>query len=128
VQKILIIEDDPSGAHLLATLLRMEGYQAFQAGHWTNLVQDVEEQQPDLVIMDVRLQAQSGFDVLEQIRTHADPAVARTPVLMISAEDQRTRSRLAGANGFIEKPYSFLALVDAIRHAEEGEKEIEILG
>ena len=122
MQKILIIEDDPSGALLLATLLGMQGYQALQPEHWNNLVQDVEQQQPDLVIMDVRLRVQSGLDVLGQIRAHSNSAVARTPVIMMSAEDHRFRSREVGANGFIDKPYSLSALVDAISHAKEGNK------
>ena len=120
MSKVLIIEDDSTGAQLLATLLGLEGHQAIQAKHWTNLLQDVEQQRPAVIIMDVRLRSQSGFDVLEQIRTHPAPAIARTPVLMMSAEDHRVRSRMAGANGFIDKPYSLEALTNAIRRAEEG--------
>lgn len=123
VQRVLVVEDDPAGARLIAILLGMEGYQALQPEHWTNLVEDVEQQQPDLILLDVRLRAQSGFEVLAQIRTHPDPAVARTPVLMMSAEDHQSRSRQAGANGFIDKPFNLSALTDAIRHAEEGKKE-----
>jgi DNA-binding response OmpR family regulator len=122
VSKILIVEDDSTGAQLLATLLKMEGHQTVQAEHWTNLLQDIEQQRPDLVIMDVRLRTQSGFDVLRQVRAHPDSAIAHTPVLMMSAEDHRVQSRRAGANGFIDKPYNLAALANAIRHAEEGEQ------
>ncbi len=118
MDRILIIDDDPSGAQLLATLLEMEGYQALKLEWWSDPLGELEQRRPDLVIMDVRLQDKSGFDLLAEIRSHPDPELARTPVLLMSVEDHSTRSQQAGADGFIAKPFDVPTLLDAIREIE----------
>ena len=118
---ILIIDDDPSGTQLLITLLGFEGYEGFKPEDWTNPISDVERERPDLVCMDVRLISRDGVELLRQLRAHPDPAIARTPVLMMSAEDHRERCRLAGANGFLEKPFDRVTLLDEIQKILEAD-------
>jgi DNA-binding response OmpR family regulator len=120
VQKILIIDDDPAGTQLLMTLLGLEGYQASSLQNWRDPVSDVELHRPDLVIMDIYLRTKDGFELLGELRSHPDPAVANTPVLMMSAEDHRARCRQESASGFLEKPFRLRDLVTAIREIEEG--------
>jgi DNA-binding response OmpR family regulator len=116
----MIVDDDPSGTRLLATLLRLEGYEALQLEDWADPEKDIERQRPDLIIMDVRLRSRSGFDLLAAIRSAPDPVLARTPVLMMSVDDHRVQSRRAGANGFVAKPFDLAALARAIREVEGG--------
>jgi DNA-binding response OmpR family regulator len=120
VRKVLIIDDDASGTQLLATLLKLEGFEALPLEDWEDPVRDIERQQPDLVIMDVRLRGKNGFEILERARTHLNPDVAHTPVLMMSVDDHRVQSRQAGADGFIAKPFNLSALMESIRKIEEG--------
>ena len=117
--RILIIDDDPSGTQLLITLLGLEGYQGFKPQDWKNPISDIEQQRPDLVCMDVRLISRDGVQVLRELRAHPDPAVAQTPVLMISAEDHSLRCRSAGANGFLEKPYDRVTLLNEVQRILE---------
>lgn len=119
MESILIVDDDLVGAQLLATLLQMEGYEVLQPAHWSDLVKDIEEQRPTWIIMDVRLGQRSGFDVLKKIRAHPNTQIARTPVFMMSANDYRMQSKLAGANGFIDKPFHIPALLAAMRQTKE---------
>lgn len=116
---ILIIDDDRAGTRLLSTLLDFEGHRTLALESWEEPVRDVERYRPDLIIMDVYLRAKNGLDILGQIREHADPDIANTPVLMMSAEDQQQRSLQAGANGFLEKPFQIEALVSCIRRMTE---------
>ena len=120
MQKVLIVDDDPVGAQLLATLLELERFKAIQLESWTDPLGDLEHHRPNLVIMDVRLQSKSGFDILKQIREHPDSDIAGTPVLMMSVDDHRIQSRRAGANGFIAKPFDLPSLLRAIRDVKEG--------
>ncbi len=115
VQTILIVDDDPAGTQLLMTLLNMEGYQPVSVRDWRDPLNDVERLRPDLILMDVYLRTTTGFALLERLRNHPDPKVAQTPVLLMSAEDQAARSRQAGADGFLTKPYLIQDLLDAIR-------------
>ena len=119
--RILIIDDDPSGTQLLITLLGFEGYEGFKPQDWENPLSDIEQERPDLVLMDVRLINRDGVELLRQLRAHSDPAVARTPVLMMSAEDHSARCRNAGANGFLEKPFDRVALLSEIQRVLEAD-------
>jgi DNA-binding response OmpR family regulator len=120
VYKILVIDDDPTGTQLLLTLLKLEGYQGSKLENWADPLGDVKAQGPDLVIMDVYLTTEDGFDLLSQIRDHPDPGLAGLPVLMMSAEDLGTESLSAGADGFVEKPFDLGILLGAIRKIMEG--------
>ena len=118
--RILVIDDNPTGGQLLVTLLEMEGFEAFLPQDWRDPLQDVERERPFLVIIDVHLQGRTGFDLLAQIRAHADPQVARTAVLMASAEDYRLQSEQAGADGFVGKPFDLPSLYAAIHKCKGG--------
>jgi len=118
--RILIVDDDPFGTQLLITLLGFEGYQGFRPDELANPLASVEQHRPDLVIMDVRLRSLDGVALLQQLRSLPDPDVATTPVLMMSAEDHRRRCQLAGANGFIEKPFDRSMLLATIEQILEG--------
>jgi len=118
--RILIVDDDPSGTQLLITLLGFEGYQGFQPDEWADPLASVEQHRPEMVIMDVRLRSRDGVELIQQLRSAPDPAVAATPVLMMSAEDHRRRCLSAGANGFLEKPFDRLVLLSTIEEILEG--------
>lgn len=117
--RVLIIDDDPSGTQLLITLLGFEGYQGFKPEDWRNPISDIERERPDLVFMDVRLINRDGVELLRQLRDHPDPAISRTPVLMMSAEDHSRRCRSAGADGFLEKPFDRVTLLGEIKRILE---------
>lgn len=118
--KILVIDDDPTGTQLLLTLLKLEGYQGSKLANWADPLGDVKAQRPDLVIMDVHLVTEDGFDLLGRIREQTDPSLANLPVLMMSAEDFGAESLSAGANGFVEKPFDIDILLGAIQGIMEG--------
>jgi DNA-binding response OmpR family regulator len=119
VDKILVIDDDPSGAGLLIALLQLSGYQGCPLVDWQDPIADVAKERPALVIMDVRLGTHDGLDLLRQLRTHPDPGVAGMPVLMMSAEDLSAQCQEAGASGFVEKPYNTESLVRTIQEILE---------
>jgi len=118
--KILIVDDDASGTQLLITLLGFEGYQGFGPDEWTNPLASIERHHPELVIMDVHLRSRDGVELVQQLRSAPNPAVAATPVLMMSAEDHRRRCLSAGANGFLEKPFDRMVLLTTIAEILEG--------
>ena len=119
MHKILVIDDDPAGTGLLIALLQLSGYQGCALEDWQDPVTDVATERPDLVIMDVRLGAHDGLDLLRQLRAHPDAGVASTPVLMISAEDLSAQCQEAGASGFVEKPFDTESLVRTIQKIVE---------
>ena len=117
--QILVIDDDPTGTQLLIDLLHFAGHRGFPLENWQYPVADIEQERPDLVIMDVRLKVYDGLDLLRQIRAHSDPQVRSVPVLMMSAEDSTARCQAAGANGFVEKPFDTESLFRAVEEILE---------
>ena len=120
MKRVLIVDDQFDAARLLAALLKLDGYDSRQVADWRNLVGDIEEAQPDLVILDVHLPDTDGFELLRNIRRHPDRQVSEVPVLLISALDYGYKTIESGASGFLLKPFTHQSLIDAIRQIEGG--------
>ena len=121
---VLIIDDDESITSLLVTLLKLEGYQAFESRDWVGLPGILVDEKPDLVLMDCNLSDTNGLDILAEIR--ANPLLANLPIIMTSGKDLSYESKLKGANGFLLKPYSPDLLLEIIKnHISGGGKQDE---
>ena len=75
--------------------------------------------QPDLVLMDIHMPRLDGLEATRRIRAHADPAVAATPIITLTAltcSMTAKRCLAAGANDYLSKPMSFAALMAAIKN------------
>lgn len=118
--KIMVIEDDTLMSSLLETLLQLEGYRVVQGNKECDLegiIETIRLEKPALVLMDVHLQLEqvNGFDLLKRIRDEQE--LIHTRVLLSSGADYVQRSREAGADGFIMKPYMPDELVGKIKKA-----------
>jgi CheY-like chemotaxis protein len=111
--KILLLEDDRDMTMLLQTLLEIEGYQVWSYDHQRPVVEQVEENIPDLVLLDVHLGAQDGIQILRQIR-HT-PALGDVRVVMTSGINMTEECLRDGANAFIVKPYMPEHLLEILR-------------
>ena len=111
---ILLIEDDTAVATSLKEALEAEGY----AVTWTKLgsegVRLAQEQQPHLIILDVRLPDGSGIDFCRQLRQHK----LRQPILMLTAQKDELDKVLGlemGADDYVTKPYGLRELLSRLR-------------
>lgn len=114
--KILSVEDDPLLANLLTVLLQREGFLVRSAADGATAYRFLEEETPDLVILDVMLPDASGFQLLEWIRKH--PQLTNLPAIMLTAlvgEEDVMRGLRAGADGYIFKPFKPEPLLQCIR-------------
>jgi len=103
--KIMLVEDDHTMRSLLKTLLEMEGYEVvFGPGSADALLEDLHNQKPDLLVMDVHLAGGiNGIDLLDSIRK--DDELKHTRVVMTSGMNYAEKALAAGADGFLQKPY-----------------------
>jgi DNA-binding response OmpR family regulator len=114
--KVMLIEDDANMFSLLTMLLEFEGFEVVQ---WDGgeKVEDVitvlNQELPDLVLLDVHLRHLNGFDVLNSMKK--EPALSDMRVLMASGMDMTYRSKQEGANGFILKPFMPDELIQKIQ-------------
>ena len=111
---ILIVEDERAVARGLQYGLEMEGFQVLWAETGQAALDLTRSQQPDLILLDIRLPDISGFDVCRQLRVEG----ARMPILMLTARDEAIDKVLGlelGADDYVVKPYDLRELIARIR-------------
>lgn len=114
--RILLVDDDPRLVNIVAMYLNIEGYEVATAPNGEEGLREIDQQIPDLVILDVMMPGLDGLETCKRIR--ADPRTANLPVLMFSAlsgEDDIERARVAGANHLITKPFNLVGLGTVVR-------------
>jgi DNA-binding response OmpR family regulator len=112
-KKILIVEDEPDIARGLRDALDFEGFDVSAVGTGNEGIATVRSTTPDLVILDLMLPDQNGFQVCEQIRA-SHPTL---PVIMLTARSQeadKIRGLEVGADDYVTKPFSVGELVARI--------------
>jgi diguanylate cyclase (GGDEF)-like protein/PAS domain S-box-containing protein len=102
---ILIVDDEVKNRKLLKLLLEHEGYLTLDAASGDEALATIEQQAPDLILLDVMMPTLDGYQVARILKAH--PASLNIPIIMISAHGDRT-ARLAGLNAgaeeFLTKP------------------------
>src|SRR5436305_4787220 len=104
-EKILVVDDVPVNVKLLADLLAVKGYAVVTAASGPEALEQIEKEQPGLVLLDVMMPGMSGYDVCRRIRQNA--ATAMLPIIMVTALDpaqERVKGIEAGADDFLSKP------------------------
>ena len=102
--KILIVEDEPKLARLLADYLKASGFEPFLLANGLEVVPWVREHRPDMVLLDLMLPGRDGMDVCKELRTFS-----AVPVIMVTArveEIDRLLGLELGADDYICKPFS----------------------
>jgi two-component system phosphate regulon response regulator PhoB len=114
--RILIVEDEPAIAELIALNLRYEGHDVRVAGTADAAVQQVTEQLPELVILDWMLPGESGVSLARRWRS--DARTRELPIIMLTARSEERdliQGLDAGADDYLTKPFSTGELLARIR-------------
>ncbi|MBI1921762.1 MAG: sigma-54-dependent Fis family transcriptional regulator [Geobacter sp.] len=115
-QRILIIDDDASLRRVLEYNLEEERYEVFTAASGEEGMRLFEEQQPGLVITDLKMPGMSGFDVLRQIK-EGSPDTLVIVITAFGAVETAVEAMRAGAYDYITKPFNREALKLTVRKA-----------
>ncbi len=108
---ILIVDDSEAGRIVLDQLLSLSGYKLEFAENGLEALAKLEENVPDLVLLDVMMPGMNGFEVCQKIRENEN--LKELPVLMVSMlDDQESRMQgiQSGADDFINKPFNLAEL------------------
>jgi DNA-binding response OmpR family regulator len=123
--RILVVEDEPDIAMLLADDLAAEGYQVEVVTDGETAVRRGKEPGLDLIVLDVMLPRRDGFDVCRDLRR----ARVRTPIIILTAKTQEAEKILGlelGADDYVTKPFSpreLRARIKAVLRRFEGATE-----
>lgn len=115
-QLILIIEDEFAQAQILQYNLEAEGFRVMHAPHAEEGFLLIQEECPDLILLDWMLPDMAGIEVCRQIK--ASPDTKLIPVIMLTArgaEDDKVRGLGVGADDYVVKPYSIKELIARIK-------------
>ena len=110
--RILVVEDEPDIAALVAYQLAHAGYQVRTASDGQEALRVLESDPPDLIVLDLMLPGTSGTDVLRTLKSRTE--TAGTPVIILTArggEDDRVEGFKLGADDYLPKPFSPRELV-----------------
>ena len=115
--KILIVDDVMSNVLLLKVLLTNEKFTIATASNGRQALEQVDKENPDLILLDVMMPDLSGFEVAQQLK--ANPATAEIPIIFLTALNSTAdivKGFQVGANDFISKPFNKEELIIRVTH------------
>lgn len=113
---VLIVEDEQAQVEMLRYNLESEGYRTIEAADGEEALLRLEEEEPDLVILDWMLPNVSGIEVCRQIRNRG--STRRVPIIMVTARGEewdRVRGFDTGADDYVVKPFSPIEMMARVR-------------
>src|SRR5215472_10174273 len=113
---ILVVEDQEDNRQILRDLLGHSGYELTEAENGEEALAAVARQRPDLILMDIQLPVMDGYEATRRIK--ADPSLSAIPIIAVtsyalSGDEEKTRQ--AGCDGYVAKPFSPRQLLATIR-------------
>ncbi|RKX19213.1 MAG: hypothetical protein DRP51_07805 [Candidatus Zixiibacteriota bacterium] len=114
-QTILIVDDEKMIRNLLCVTLEREGYNTVAAKSGEDALQILDNHHIDAVISDIQMNEMSGLDLLKAIRLKQN----ELPVMMITGHSKKYSKAdmdMAGADGYIIKPFKNFEIIDAVRN------------
>ncbi|OGW40098.1 MAG: two-component system response regulator BaeR [Nitrospirae bacterium GWD2_57_9] len=102
--KVLIVEDEPKLAKVLADYLKASGFEPVLLANGSEVVPWVREHRPDIILLDLMLPGRDGMDICKDIRTFS-----RIPIIIVTAKVEEIDRLLGlelGADDYICKPFS----------------------
>ena len=115
--KILIVDDVMSNVLLLKVLLTNEKFAIATASNGRQALEQVDKENPDLILLDVMMPDLSGFEVAQKLK--ANPKTAEIPIIFLTALNSTAdivKGFQVGANDFISKPFNKEELITRVYH------------
>ena len=117
---ILIVEDHPTMRDAMRLVLEEGGHDVEDASDGEVGISMARDRAPDVVLLDLNIPVVSGAEVLEALKS--DPSTSAVLVVVVTAtgEEGRRRALSQGADGYITKPFSPLALLKIVEQVLRG--------
>jgi two-component system, OmpR family, KDP operon response regulator KdpE len=118
--RILLVDDDQRILHFARLKLMASGYNVITAMTGQGALTMIESEEPDVVVLDLKMPGMGGLEVLKIVRSSSD-----LPVIVVSAAaDLAEEALVAGADDFISKPFDVDELVRRIAQTLEGKDRL----
>jgi two-component system KDP operon response regulator KdpE len=126
--RVLVVDDEPRIVRFLEVKLKASGYGVLTANSGFEALEQVEAQEPDLVVLDVLMPRKDGFETLKELR-----AFSSVPVIVLSAKEADTdkiKGLELGADDYLAKPFSpdeLVARIEAVRRRLESSQDRKVV-
>jgi len=123
--KILVVDDEPNIVQTLQDRLEMNEYQVVTAGNGREGLEKVEQERPDVILLDVIMPIMDGHEMLEMLRKQ--PGGRDVSVIMLTARSQTqdiARANACGIDDYIVKPFDLSELLEKIESVVEHRKSV----
>ncbi|HEX8566353.1 MAG TPA: response regulator [Pyrinomonadaceae bacterium] len=114
---IMVVDDSPTVRKLITGKLEKHGHHVVVAVDGMDALAKINEEKPDLILLDVTMPRLDGFQLCKLIRQN--PATKQVPVVMISGKDgffDKVRGRMAGSTAYITKPFGPETLLQTVEN------------
>jgi two-component system cell cycle response regulator DivK len=118
---VLLVEDNELNRDMLSRRLRRAGYEVITAGDGQEAIEQVRQEQPDVVLLDMSLPVKDGWTTCREIRQ--ETAIAETPIIALTAHvmgSDRDKAMAAGCDDYATKPIDFPLLLEKINSLSAG--------
>jgi two-component system alkaline phosphatase synthesis response regulator PhoP len=112
---IMVVDDNPDIVTIVKTILEVKGYVVQSAFSGQEVLNLLEQQKPDLIILDVMMPQMDGLEVLTRLK--GDPGTASIPIILLTAKVQYEDvlgGYKMGADYYITKPFTSTQLINGI--------------
>lgn len=115
MQKILVVDDEPSIVRPLAFILKKNGYTVITASNGEEGLHVAQTEKPDLIFLDVMMPKKNGYEVCQELKS--DPNLQNTYVIILTARgvelDEEEKKRVR-ADEYMSKPFSPIRVVERV--------------
>ncbi|MGQ9457746.1 MAG: response regulator transcription factor [Anaerolineae bacterium] len=112
--RVLVVDDDPPSVKMISFLLREEGYSVLTAADGEEALRLVQEEKPDLIILDVMMPKVDGLEVCRRLRRQ----MVDVPIVILSAKGEtadRVQGLELGADDYLPKPFEPMELLARVK-------------
>lgn len=125
-RRILAVDDEKHIVRLIQVNLERQGYEVLTAFDGKEALQKVEEERPDLVVLDVMMPYMDGFEVLQNLKRNPD--TRDIPVIMLTAKAQDAdvfKGWQSGVDMYLTKPFNPMELISFVKRIFKSLEEEE---
>jgi two-component system cell cycle response regulator/two-component system cell cycle response regulator DivK len=125
-ERILLVEDNAVNRRLAVFLLRSHGYQVREATTAKEVFEILQNERPDLIVMDIQLPGMDGLEITKRLKEQ--PATADIPVIAVTSyamKGDREKALAAGCAGYVTKPIDKTIFIQEIASRLSAKPKLE---
>jgi CheY-like chemotaxis protein len=122
----MIADDSEIILEMITDFLEAQGWRVITTRSGLELLVRVDEDHPDIVLVDIQMPPMDGIETIRRLRAHHNPTIASVPIIAVTAlamSEDREKCMQAGANEYMSKPLVLKQLIEQIKEILKKQKK-----